>query len=304
RLTMRRCASCSLQGHGVSLPLAIVGGAVPAAFGDLLGSFHKEGGAWTALRTTSLVRNRHEAVLSLLNDVDRIVVLSEWTGNVLLLNRIPSGKITLSRHGLAEPSPPHLPDPPARPLKIALMGRADRAKGVETLIDAVRSLNDELVLDLYLLNEGPQDDYLQKLKESAKGDSRIAFKECVSYHKVIPTLSAYHAVAVPSKILETGPLIVLQAFAAGVPVLGANLGGIAELVDDGKNGILLPFNSVEHWEKAISSCIREPELLPRLRNGISRPRSIQQVTDEMMALYSAMIGPIRPEVVAGVHASC
>lgn len=303
KLTMRRCASCSLQGHGVNELLAIIGGAIPATFGELLGSFRLEGGAWTALRMTSLVRNRHEAVLSLLNDVDHIVVLSEWTRELLLRNQVPATKMTLSRHGLPEPLQSHISDPPVSPFKIAFMGRADRAKGIETLISAVRSLKDDLALDLYLLNDGPQDDYLQKLKGSAAGDSRIVFKDCVSHHKVISTLGAYHVVAIPSRIMETGPLIVLQAFAAGVPVMGADLGGIAELVQDGQNGILVPFDSVEHWKRAISSCIHDPELLSRLRNGISRPRSVHQVGEEMIALYAGISVPIHPQATR-LHASC
>ena len=56
---------------------------------------------------------------------------------------------------------------------------------------------------------------------------------------VIDRLSRYHVVAVPSQWMETGPLVILESFAAGVPVIGSALGGIADKVDDGVSGLLL-----------------------------------------------------------------
>ncbi|MDP9171223.1 MAG: glycosyltransferase, partial [Acidobacteriota bacterium] len=96
----------------------------------------------------------------------------------------------------------------------------------------------------------------------------------------------YDLLAVPSQWLETGPLVVLEAFAAGTPVLGSDLGGIAELVRDGVDGVLVkPAGSVAAWAQAMRRLCGQPELLIRLRAGIRPPRHTREVALEMMPVY-------------------
>src|ERR1700759_764991 len=85
----------------------------------------------------------------------------------------------------------------------------------------------------------------------AGGDRQITFKDTVGPEQVLGVMQRYDALAVPSKWLETGPLVVLEAIEAGVHVLGANLGGIAELVDNGITGTLLPPFDIAAWTAAI-----------------------------------------------------
>ena len=73
----------------------------------------------------------------------------------------------------------------------------------------------------------------------------------VAPDKVVGVMADYDLIAVPSRCLETGPLVALEAFAAGVPVLGAKLGGIAELVRDGVDGILVTPDNAAAWAAKI-----------------------------------------------------
>jgi glycosyltransferase involved in cell wall biosynthesis len=93
---------------------------------------------------------------------------------------------------------------------------------------------------------------------------------------------------VPSRWLETGPLVVLEAFAAGTPVLGMDRGGIAELVHDGSNGLLVGSEAPEAWRDAILRVLEHPELLERLQAGVRAPRTMDQVAAEMSALYQGL----------------
>ena len=99
----------------------------------------------------------------------------------------------------------------------------------------------------------------------------------------------YDVVAVPSQWLETGPLVVMEAFAAGVPVLGSNLGGIAELVRHGTDGLLVTPRSVEAWRIALETVCEDRALLERLRAGIREPRSMAEVSHDMSKLYGRLI---------------
>jgi glycosyltransferase involved in cell wall biosynthesis len=127
------------------------------------------------------------------------------------------------------------------------------------------------------------------LKTLAKEDRRIYFEEPLPADQVISKIQEYDAVAVPSRCLETGPLVVLEAFAASVPVLGAKLGGIAELVQHEVNGLLAEPDSVQSWITMIKRCVEDKSLLQHLRSGIHPPRNAKKVAAEMLELYRPVI---------------
>lgn len=85
--------------------------------------------------------------------------------------------------------------------------------------------------------------------------------------------------------METGPIVVLEAQAMGVPVMGADLGGIAERVRDGIDGWLLPFDNPLAWAAAMQRIAADPgEVAMRAANS-ARTRSDSDIAIEMAALY-------------------
>jgi glycosyltransferase involved in cell wall biosynthesis len=160
----------------------------------------------------------------------------------------------------------------------------------------VRSLPDLLVeLHLYAITQSEKDrEYLEDLKTLAANDFRIHFLPSVPSQRAISVLRNYDLLAAPSRCLETGPFVVLEAFAAGIPVIGSNLGGIAELITDGKNGMIVTTESVQAWTDAIRSCCDDHALLDRLRRGITQPRQMPVVAEEMLSLYHTLLKLRRP----------
>jgi glycosyltransferase involved in cell wall biosynthesis len=89
--------------------------------------------------------------------------------------------------------------------------------------------------------------------------------------------------------------VVLEAFAAGIPVLGSDLGGIAELVEHEVDGLLVEPASPEAWGGALRRVLDDPDLLTRLRRGVRPPRRMGQVAEEMLAVYhrlTRLAGPV------------
>jgi glycosyltransferase involved in cell wall biosynthesis len=89
----------------------------------------------------------------------------------------------------------------------------------------------------------------------------------------------------PSQGLETGPLVVYEAFAAGTPVVGSNLGGIAELIRHEENGLLVEPASRPAWAGALRRLVENPQLLEQLRRGIGPVRTMRDVAGEMAPVY-------------------
>jgi glycosyltransferase involved in cell wall biosynthesis len=254
---------------------------------------------------TDLVDVHHRAVLEMLQEVDGIVVLCDWARELLVLNGVDREKITLSRHGIDVrdiSGAIAVPIPSAGPLRLAYLGRLDPIKGVDVLIRAIRS-EPELPIRLDVrgvVQAASGGRHLSELQRLTASDPRITFLEPAPADRVVEALRGYHAAAVPSQCLETGPLVVLEAFAAGVPVIGSALGGIAELVTHERDGVLVaPPDQPAAWLTALRRLIDEVDLLPRLRTGIQPPRAMADVAVAMEALYTEVTkAPSRAETKA------
>jgi glycosyltransferase involved in cell wall biosynthesis len=224
-----------------------------------------------------------------MREVDGVVVLTEWARTLLTRNGVPTSKITLSRHGLRDVTNTHasLIDISKKPLHVAFLGRADKVKGADTLVKAVRAAPDlSIELHLYGVAQSAADrQYWTALKDLARNDPRIKFLPSVPNDQVVSLLRRYHVLAVPSRWLETGPLVVLESFAAGTPVIGSNLGGIAEQVQHQRNGLLLGCEDVAAWSDALRWCATDREGLAKLRHGVKPPRRIADLTNDMAQLY-------------------
>lgn len=295
KLDLDLCTSCTLNGLGLPRPMADVIGRFPVSSGSLLGKINLSGGLWTALRMREMVHLRHSVLRNLLHEVDFIVVLCQWTHDLLIQNDILPEKILLSRQGLNldgvhhdSPQKKSLEDPK---LKIAFLGRLHPTKGIHVLIQAIRNIPTlPLSLDIYGVTQDPFSvSYLTRLKDLAGNDRRIIFKDSISNEKVKECIGSYDLVAVPSQWLETGPLVVLEAFASGVPVIGSDMGGIAELVEHGVNGWLVQPESVWAWSEALRRICEDRELLVKLRQEVQPPRRMEEVAKEMVALYELVL---------------
>ncbi len=293
-LGVRRCASCALENRGLTRWAAAALSCVPPPLAHVVAKANLSGGMWTALRMSELVRARHEAFHELMSEVDGVVALSEWVRDLLVHNGVSGSKITLSRHGLpaisnTRQSPIDLAE---TPLRVAFLGRADRVKGADTIIKALRAAPDlRIMLHLYGIAQSAADEeYWTLLRSLAADDARITFFPPVPHDKVAVLLGGYHLLAVPSRWMETGPLVVLESFAAGTPVIGSKLGGIAELVQHQRNGLLVEPEDILAWVDALRRCGEDRPLLARLRKGVEPPRGMGQVAREMAQLYCRQVG--------------
>jgi glycosyltransferase involved in cell wall biosynthesis len=291
QVSVARCTPCTLHGLGLDPAMSGLVGRTPEAAGELIGRAGLGGGAWTALRMRSLMRRRTDHFAQLLTHVDAFVALTPWVHELLRLNGVPDSRITDSAHGVIgtwSGLPAGGSAGPGGMLRIAHLGRLEPGKGTRLLIEAVRAVPEARVaLDIFGVVQNPADaGRLSELQALAAADQRIRFLPPLAHADVIDTLAGYDLVAVPSQLLETGPLVVLEAFAAGVPVLGSSLGGIADKVAHGRNGWLVePHASVEAWSAALSRCAADSRLIAGLRAAVRMPKTMTDVAREMRLLY-------------------
>jgi glycosyltransferase involved in cell wall biosynthesis len=148
------------------------------------------------------------------------------------------------------PLQPRLPVPraspdPARALRVGFLGRVEPIKGPEVLLAAAQRLGPGRI-DLRL-GGAARPDYLATLKPRFGGPG-IAFLGPVEPAEFLESIDM---LVVPSVVEEAAGRVVHEAFAAGVPVIGAAIGGIPELIRDGATGFLVPPGDVDALERRL-----------------------------------------------------
>ncbi len=127
-------------------------------------------------------------------------------------------------------------------------GRLSHEKGLHTLIEVFRQIPD---LPLKIVGTGPEEkdliDYVRSNK--IKNIEFMGFKTGDDLKK---TVSEAAFVIVPSEWYENNPMTVIEAYSMGVPVIGAKIGGIPEILQDGKTGFLFTPKDVADLKNVVS----------------------------------------------------
>jgi glycosyltransferase involved in cell wall biosynthesis len=302
RLVRRRCMTCALSAHGAPRWLGGLASRMPDRLDGIGGALARHAPKARALRSPSLIGRSLDRVHAFLDKVDHVVTVCQWVKDVLDRNGVPADKVTLSRQGISDRGVRTAPASAARrgaggPLRLAYFGRVGHAKGPDLLVAALAKAQDcDSVLDIFAVRPEPgTDGEYRALQSMAAGDRRIALHPAVPTEDAIGRMACYDVIAVPSRGLETGPLVVLEAFAARVPVLGADHGGIAELVRNDIDGVLARPDDAGAWGEAIARLAADRAQVARLKAGIAPPRTMDAAAQDMAALYARVLTERQPQ---------
>ena len=287
KILPERCGSCWLQSKGVPAGAARILAKLPQRLGPLM-RVRRVG---PALVAQALAADRKKQLHDMAATADRIVAPCGWLYDALIANDIPIEKLVLNRQGVghwAQVSPLQRANKASDVFRFGFLGRWDPVKGLHILVEAFKRLPSNLAVELNIWavgETGVARKYRENVRLSAAGDRRIRFLPSVPHNDVACLLAGIDALAVPSQCLETGPIVVLEAFAAGTPVIGSDLGGIRELVSHGRDGFLVPHTDVSAWTTILVRMATDRALLDRLRKGIGPVRNMSDVARDMATLY-------------------
>ncbi|HEX3426105.1 MAG TPA: glycosyltransferase [Acidimicrobiales bacterium] len=167
---------------------------------------------------------------------------------------------------------------------VVYAGRLSPEKGVDTLIDAVVASGG---LECVIAGEGPERSHLED-RAAAAGD-RIRFVGRLDRAEVLDLLRSGGCAAVPSRWHENQPMVILEAFACGIPVVSTNLGGLPDLVHPDINGLLVPPDDPAALGGALRRLSAEPELAAamgrRARAYVEDHHQPRRHLEEMLAVY-------------------
>ena len=250
---------------------------------------------------------------------DHILVNAEAVREWLTDEGYNPARISVIRNGLdLSRFPPGADDPALRrelgvpdgaPL-IAVLSRLSRLKGVEDFLEAAADVSARFEQARFLVIGGNIDPdgnaYRDELEARAAAlglQQRVIF---TGFRLDVPRLLSAVTVSVLPSLSEGLSNTILESMAAGAPVVATRVGGSAEALDDGVDGLLVPPRDPAALSRAITWVLEHPEeargLGRRARARVAEEFSLQRMIRETECLYARLLErPARRRVIARAH---
>lgn len=228
--------------------------------------------------------------------VDRFIAPSEFLKGRYVDWGLAAEKIDVLENGQAVVAPKKSIEQ-GRPgsTHFAFFGKVFRAKGVLVLLEAIELLPPEVLArcDFSIYGSGVEEEPYQVRNEFTARLGRLS-KHVRAYGAYAPEeqgslMARVDWVVVPSIWWENSPMVIQEAFAHGVPVICSNIGGMAEKVTDGVNGLHCRANDPREWARVIARAASTGGLRETMAAGIRRPPTIAESAARHVALYERLV---------------
>jgi glycosyltransferase involved in cell wall biosynthesis len=291
-LQRQPCTACRLEARGVPVPVGTLLSDIPDGLETFLERMPIPDVARRAISADDSHQDRVRWLAAIVNHADRLVVMSDFLKAMLVRNGVPERKLSVCRQGIERGAQPRRPGGLTREpdtLKVGFVGRLDPLKGLDVFLDAAERVPSDARIEFHIwgiARTAATQAYREEIMRDLQALRRVVF------HGEADSLTPYEDIdvlVVPSLYVETGPFVVLEAQAAGVPVIGSNLGGIAERVEPGRNGLLFPVGDGGALAEILVRLWRDPMQLEQLR-PTDPVRTVEDVARETLETYHAIAG--------------
>ena len=163
----------------------------------------------------------------------------------------------------------------SEPYKLVTFSRVTEKKGIGTAVDIVTKLNKKygrkvFLLDIYgPVDSGEDERWFAELQKSFT--DAITYRGNAPFDKSVEILSGYFALLFPTQYFTEGiPGTIIDAYAAGVPVISSKWKSFSDVVDEGVTGLGFEFNKGGDLERIMEKVITNPSMIINLKQGCIR----------------------------------
>lgn len=183
-----------------------------------------------------------------------------------------AARIVLNYHGTNLQRFQPGPRRPGDDFRVVSVGWFKEYKGFHFVVEAVAKLVAQGVnASFHLAGDGPQKGYLVEQARRLGIENRVVFHGYLDHDRLISLYRDCDVFAMGSiEMTNFGrqdviPNVIAEAMAVGLPIVSTKMGGIAELVEEGVSGLMVPQRDPDALAEALGRIARDPELAARLR---------------------------------------
>jgi len=234
------------------------------------------------------IRERLRAVGRVVEAVDLFVAPSRALAEEHRRLGVPAAKLRVSDYGFPGLAPGRPRREAGPPLAIGFVGTLVWHKGVHVLLEAAARLPRDRFELLVFGDLDTFPAYVAALRRQAEG-LPVRFLGGFANGEAARVYERLDVLVVPSLWPENSPLVIHEAFLAGVPVVGARVGGIPDLLGEGAHGLLYDAFSPAELAARLSLLLDSPGELARLAASAPPVKPIERDAAEWEAIYAESV---------------
>jgi glycosyltransferase involved in cell wall biosynthesis len=170
---------------------------------------------------------------------------------------------------------------------IGVIARLSNVKGLDVLIKAMPLILKEIPsANLMIAGQGPEETALKKLTQDLSLTNQVHFKSTVNQTREL--LCTFDVFVMPS-LMEGLGLSVMEAQACGIPVVASRVGGLVDLIEDGKSGYLVAVNDLGALANRIIEVLQNPQqskiMAQEARSKIEQHFSAEKMLNQTLEVY-------------------
>ena len=235
----------------------------------------------------ALMLGVHKIAGTWASKVDTYIALTNFSRERLIAGGLPASRVFVKPNFIS-PDPGDERDADGFGL---FVGRLAPEKGVKTLISAWSQLIPRRKLRVVGL--GPEEQAVQNTARNAD----IEFLGLQPKDEVLKLMSRASFLVLPSEWYEGFPMVMVEAFAKGLPVIASRLGSLAELIDQGRTGLLFPPGDPQALAEAAEWMFTHPAELEQMsraaRQEFEAKYTAERNYEQLMQIYQHAVSNSR-----------
>ena len=172
-------------------------------------------------------------------------------------------------------------------MRLLYVGGLAPNKGVHVVLQALHAVHGAVQLEI-IGDDTAHPGYIAQLH--ALAGANVEFRGAQEHRAVWSSLKNADVLVVPSLWHETYCFTAREGIAAGVPVIASAMGALTELIDSGRNGLLLAPGDVAAWRAAIQRLIDDRQQIDQWRRAQQPVETFDAHVDQIQALYRGIVG--------------
>jgi glycosyltransferase involved in cell wall biosynthesis len=243
-------------------------------------------------------RERHRAAVEALNSCDVLLAVSDRVAEIYVAQGVDPDLLTVDRIGSVTAENLWRDVGQTRvesraavsgPLRLVFFGSLAPRKGIISFLQAVRLVAQPERVEAHIYG-ATAPDVVEKINAMMRTfapacASRLHFHGGFTQSDLARALGEADVAVLPPRWDDNGPQTVFEAQAAGLPVVATRVGGIPDVIHDGKNGLLVEDGDPAALAGAIDRLARDPALVARLRQGIAPPLTMEDHRTALAKYY-------------------
>ena len=239
--------------------------------------------------TAQTFKMRKSFIQSHMSLVDCFIAPSEYIRDRYVEWGLPAGKVVVEPQAMP-PVTDRVPDveEDRRRSRFAYFGQLNRYKGADVLLGAMERLGGDFDGHLWIFGanlEIQPKEFREELEAHMKSGT-VTFAGPYNHADLGKLMATIDWVVVPSIWWETGPLVVVEAFGYGRPVICSDIGGMSEKVTDGTNGLHFRRRDPDDLAAVMRRAAETPGLWAQLQAGI--PSEPHRTMDDHVRMLSRL----------------